>query len=321
MLVTDHFIFMSRAEFRPWLQTQKITRSITRLQVHHTYKPNYETRKDDQQLETMEAMRRYHMKDMGWREIGQNITTLEDGTIVISRGRGLNDTPAGIGYANTGAICVENVGNFDVADKTAKLDSMTAAHKASVIEVYAALADKLNLPVDTDHIVYHAWYTASGKWIGDYHPGVSSKPCPGRNWWGDGNTKGAANKRFLPDVRARLAEMRGVAPTKPPENASSTISEPPKPVQLTVNGAAIQTPETGRLFDGQAYGALAVMGGIFGVQIRWDNAQKQAFFNGKLIGSARIYEGRAYIPVRPIAEAYGGRVVWDGLGPKVDIRK
>lgn len=215
MLVSDHFILMSQAEFRPWLQRQKVTRPIDKLQVHHTYIPNYETRKGDTQLETMAAMRNYHM-GLGWRDIGQNITTLEDGTIVVSLGRGLNDTPAGIAGANVGALCIENVGNFDVADSKAKLDTMTAAHKASIIEVYAALAEKLNLPVDTDHVVYHAWYTASGQWLGDYWAGASSKPCPGRNWWGgDGNSRAAANKRFLPDIRARLAEMRGVAPVAP----------------------------------------------------------------------------------------------------------
>lgn len=323
MLVTDNFIFMSRAEFRPWLQLQKITRVITRLQVHHTYKPNYETRKDDTQLETMEAMRRYHMKNMGWKEIGQNITTLEDGTIVISRGRGLNDTPAGIGYANTGAICIENVGNFDAPviekGKLTKLDKITEAHRASVIEVYAALAEKLNLSVDTDHIVYHAWYTASGKWLGDYKVGSSSKPCPGQDWWGDGNTKAAANKRFLPNIQARLVEMRGLTPVNPPVVAPLPA---PKSIQLTVNGSAIRTPETGRIFDdGLVYGALSVMGGIFGVPIRWDNAAKAAYFNGKLIGSAKIYDGRAYIPVRIISEAYGAKVIWDGSGPKVDIQK
>jgi len=119
---------------------------------------------------------------------------------------------------------------------------------------------------------------------------------------------------------ADLAKSFAVA--EPAVPAPAATQAPPKAVQLTVNGSAIRTPETGRIFDdSQVYGALAVMGGIFGVPIRWDNDKKQAFFNGKLISSARIYNGRTYIPVRTIAEAYGAKVKWDGSGPVVDIIK
>lgn len=122
---------------------------------------------------------------------------------------------------------------------------------------------------------------------------------------------------------ARLyAELaREVAAVAPPTATPVPEAGLPKSVQIKVNGAAIRTPETGRLFGGQVYGALAVMGGIFGVPIKWDNETKEASFNGKVIESAQIYNGRAYIPVRTIAEAYGARVKWDGSGPIVDIIK
>ena len=36
-------LFEKTSEIGPWLKKQKVTRKITRLQVHHMYLPNYST--------------------------------------------------------------------------------------------------------------------------------------------------------------------------------------------------------------------------------------------------------------------------------------
>ncbi|MNO34246.1 N-acetylmuramoyl-L-alanine amidase [compost metagenome] len=204
-----YFLLLDCNEFRTWLTKQKLTRSIRRLQVHHTLSPNYTTRRvvggvaQQDHFKALEGMRDFHIKTNGWSATGQNITIFEDGKIAISLDRDLNSTPSGIAGANTEALCVEIIGNFDKGG-----DTMTDAQRVAVIHLYACLCDKLGITPDVTSIVYHAWYKADGTWLGDYAAGKSSKTCPGTTFWGDGNTRSAAIKRFIPDVAAELKRIK-----------------------------------------------------------------------------------------------------------------
>lgn len=208
MITKGNFLLLEPSEFKGWLDDQKITRSITKLQVHHTASPNYSTRQmvngvaQQDVWKCLEGMRTHHLS-LGWSGTGQNITVLEDGRIAISLDRDLNKTPAGIKGANTGALCVEIVGNFDAGG-----DTMTEAQKQAVLHLYACLALKLGLTVDSTHIVYHAWYTESGAWLGNYKKGESSKTCPGTNFFGAGNTMEAAGKNFYPALKAEIERIK-----------------------------------------------------------------------------------------------------------------
>lgn len=307
MQTTEHFLIMTREEFRPWLQKQAINRAISRLQVHHTWSPAYKDIKPGGELDRLKSMRNFHMNTNGWKEIGQNITTFPSGLIAISRGRDLNQIPAGIAGANTGAICIENLGNFDSGG-----DTLSDEHKATIVHLYAALAEKLRLPIDAEHLPYHAWYTSKGAWIGDYERGRSAKTCPGTNFFGAGNTRKAAEGSFLPAVRAEYARMTTGSVSFPTYGAAKPAAKPPAApdtIKVTHNGGAAVN---GLNYDGVVYAPLTSMGTIFGVPTRWDNAKKTAYFNNKPINSATIYDGRSYIPVRAIAEAYGATVDWDG---------
>lgn len=202
MKANSHFILLTRDEFRPWLQQQDIKRSITRLQVHHTWSPAYKDCQPGEEFKRLEAMRSFHMNTNGWRAIGQNITTFPNGLIGISLERNLNEVPAGIAGANTGALCIENIGNFDKGG-----DTLTVEQRDTIVHLYAALAEKLKLTIDTSHIVYHAWYTPSGQRLSDYTPGESSKTCPGTNFFGYGNTVTDAMKSFIPAVQAEYNRL------------------------------------------------------------------------------------------------------------------
>ncbi|MNN10068.1 N-acetylmuramoyl-L-alanine amidase [compost metagenome] len=199
---------MDRSEFRPWLAAQKISRTISKLQVHHTASPNYTTRRivngvaQQDHFEALEGMRNFHVNKNGWSATGQNITTFEDGKIAISLDRDLNSIPAGIAGANTGALCIENLGNFDNGG-----DTMTDAQRETIVHLYACLCEKLGITPGSSTLVYHAWYTATGAWMGDYEAGKSSKTCPGTAFWGDGNTKSAALKGFIPAVATELSKL------------------------------------------------------------------------------------------------------------------
>lgn len=206
-----NFLLMDISEFKRWLQSQTITRSINKLQVHHTAVPNYATRKVKTGVATaiqdhfvcLEGMRNYHVNVNKWSATGQNITVFEDGKVAISLDRDLNQTPAGISGANTGAICVEIIGNFDKGG-----DTMTQAQRSAVVHLYACLCERLKIVPSTNTIVYHAWYSASGVYLGDYIAGKSSKTCPGTNFMGVGNSIASAKNVFIPMIQTELKRLK-----------------------------------------------------------------------------------------------------------------
>lgn len=204
-----YFLLLDKSEFCEWLQKQDVTRSISKLQVHHTWKPNYITRKvvngigQQDTFTCLEGMRNTHLA-AGWAMTGQHITVLETGQIGISLDRTLNRIPAGIKGANSGGIAIEIVGNFDSGG-----DTMTTAQRQTVTHLYACLCDRFSIPINTDHIVYHSWYTAKGERLPDYMNSKSSKTCPGTSFWGLGNTIGSAEKGFLVDVQREYDHLKG----------------------------------------------------------------------------------------------------------------
>lgn len=208
---------MEKSEFRDWLKQQAITRPIQYLQVHHTYLPNYSTRKNQDPFKCLEGMRNSHLAS-GWAATGQNITVLENGQIAISLDRNLNRIPAGIKGYNNKSICIEIVADFNVGG-----DKITELQKESVVHLYACLAEKFDLPINTTHIVYHSWFTASGLRLKDYDYKLSSKSCPGTAFFGDGNTVAAANKNFIPQIKAEYERL--INPVVKDENQPMTDEE------------------------------------------------------------------------------------------------
>ena len=169
------FTLMSIEEFESWIAKLNVSRTIRLLQVHHTWSPAYSNFNGNNHFERQKAMKEYHMSK-GYVDIAQNLTIFPDGTIMT--GRSFNVAPAGIYGANTNGICVENFGNFDKG-----ADKMTQEHIDAIVRVYASMCRKFGLSPETD-IVYHAWYTASGTYLGDYNKSKSAKTCPGTNFFG-----------------------------------------------------------------------------------------------------------------------------------------
>lgn len=303
MKADNNFIVMDREEFRPWLKKQTVTREVTRLQVHHTWSPSYKDFKDGQEFQRLNAMRNYHL-GQGWNDIGQNITSFPNGKIGISIGRGLNVTPAGIKGANIGALCIENLGNFDRDG-----DTMTAEHKATIVHLYACLAEKYNLPIDTSHIVYHAWYTREGDRLSDYIPGKSSKTCPGIKFWGDGNTVAAAVKGFLPDVKAELDRILGKAP--------NIAQDKPQEVRVYYNG----NEKDGYTFNNRTYVGVKELGDFLGFTVGFNNTTKKAIVNGKELQETEIIGNQAYVQAVPLAKAFADKVTWIEETKKLFVKK
>ena len=244
--------FENANEFKNWLAGQKVTRTVTRLQVHHTGMPDYScfyksNGKTEDLLIRQNNIKSFHKNTNGWSDIAQHFLVGPNGHIVT--GRNLNSTPIGISGWNSKAICVEIYGNFDKGH-----DIMKQTQKDAVIMLYGELCKKFKLTPSTTTIRPHAWFTSSGTYLGDYYPSKSRKSCPGSAFMGFGNSKVAIENNFIPLIKSYING-----------NTQSTPTEPQKPTveaKPTTEGKYIvrylQT-----VLNSQ-YGARLVVDGLYG---------------------------------------------------------
>lgn len=244
----SHFILFDNIdEFAAWFEPLKVNRTIDILQVHHTWEPSYDNFKGNNHFDMLESMRNSHI-GRGFDDIAQNLTTFQDGKVAYSLFRSFDKAPAGIKGANARGVCVENIGNFNVGG-----DKLTDVQKHCIVRLYALMARKFHVPVDTDHVVYHHWYDLkTGERIPDdvvnknapeKIRGHETKTCPGTAFFGDSNTVIAAQRTFIPLVAAELKKlMKPSAPieiVKAPEDVTE-VNEL-KQWQQTMGEKAIDT--------------------------------------------------------------------------------
>ena len=228
MKTQNGFVMLESAkDVKEWLAKQKITRSITRLQVHHTFSPDYTTwEKTDKKVFSephfgrAKSLDDYGKKTWGYSDghghyTAQNFTVFPDGKIIVSRN--LNSKPIGIRGWNDGALCIEIYGNFDKGK-----DIMNASQKKAVIYLYGELCKRFNIPINTSHIRPHCHFTAGGTYLGKYNSSRSAKTCPGTNFWGVGCSTSGFNK-FLADVKAYV-------------NGKAPVEEKPKETKVNKEG-------------------------------------------------------------------------------------
>jgi hypothetical protein len=179
-----------------------VGRTILFLQQHHTYSPSYQHFDGGNHFHLQKNMKDYHVGTNGWMDIGQHFSIFPDGTILT--GRSLELTPACIYGNNSAAICIENVGFFDVGN-----DVMTQLQSDSIVRATAAICKKFGIPVSTDKIVYHHWFHLS---TGVRNNGTGgNKTCPGINFFG-GNKVTDCELNFLPLVRNAVTGSVSPAP-------------------------------------------------------------------------------------------------------------
>ena len=193
------------SEIKTYLDKQKVTRKITRLQVHHMDLPNYDTwEKTDKKVFSephfgrTQSLNDYVKKTWNYSDghgkyIAQHFNVFPDGK--ITTGRHLNSNPVGIKGWNTNAICIEIYGDFDKGK-----DKMTKAQKEAVIALYGELCKRFNIKPSTSTIRPHCWFTASGTYLGKYDSSKSAKTCPGTNFMGYGCSTTGFGK-FITDVK------------------------------------------------------------------------------------------------------------------------
>ncbi len=227
--------------FRDYIMNTRFSRKIWFLQNHHTWTPSYgHIRAGRDELFWLNSMRTTHTTVNKWSDIGQNITTFPSGKIAVCRP--INRIPAGIAGANTGAICIEHFGNFDVGG-----DVMTQLHRDTIIAVNAILCIKFNIVPSTPLMVYHHWFNGtrgerfSARMInsGEVQRRGLQKSCPGTNFFVEeyndfnGNTMLSAEANFYPLIRDCIAKLNNEQP--------SSVS-----MQVSASGLNVRTgPSTG----------------------------------------------------------------------------
>ena len=199
------FLKMTIAEFGPWIESQRIARTILTVQQHHTWSPSYVHFNGSNHFDRQASMRNHHVRNNGWNDIGQHFTTFPDGTILT--GRSLEASPACIYGANRDSICIEHFGDFDEGK-----DQMTNEQRDTAVKLTAALCLKFRLPINTFSIIYHHWFDLN---TGKRNNGTGgNKSCPGTNFFG-GNKVDDCQANFLPLVAAQIGDR----PTPRPPQA------------------------------------------------------------------------------------------------------
>jgi len=188
------FTKMTIQEFEDWINVIKLARTVLTVQQHHTLIPSYVQFKGTNHFEIQQNMKHHHVNANGWSDIGQHFSTFPDGTILT--GRSMEKTPACITGQNSNDICLEHVGNFDLGK-----DTMTSAHRDTILRMTAKLCSRFKLPVNTHSIVYHHWFNLSD---GNRNNGTkNNKSCPGANFFG-GNKVAHCETNFLPLISTLL---------------------------------------------------------------------------------------------------------------------
>jgi len=126
------------------------------LHVHHTSAPSHKDFNGDNYFILQENMRKFHIRERNWKDIGQHLTLFPDGLFVT--GRPFEQIPASIkgynGTVNKVPLAVEMLGNFNVA-----CDAFEGKQKNSIL----ALAK---------------YFYNKGKYI-RFHRENASTDCPG----------------------------------------------------------------------------------------------------------------------------------------------
>ena len=251
--------FDTEDEFKNWLKNKSVSRTVTKLQIHHTGSPSYSnffksngTHEDE--LVRQNNMKSFHVNSRGMSDIAQHFTVFPNGKIVT--GRSLNSNPAGITGWNTGAICVEIYGNFDKGQ-----DVMKSAQKRAVVMLYGELCKKFKLTPSTNTIRCHAWFTSGGTYLGDYYPAKSRKSCPGTAFMGFGNSKSAIANNFIPLVKNYISGGSTSASTSTSTSTSSIGVYRVNVDELNVRqGPGTSYPITTVVHKGEAYTIVSMSG-------------------------------------------------------------
>lgn len=79
------YILMTKEEFKNWLFNNKFNRKISIIQEHHTWSPSYKHFNGSNYFSLLKGMENYHINELGFINIAQNISIFPDGKVAVCR--------------------------------------------------------------------------------------------------------------------------------------------------------------------------------------------------------------------------------------------
>lgn len=149
---------LTLSEFKEEVARWRPKRTIRRVQVHHTYRPNHTDWKEAvlseggpaaAAMKLQDGMKRFHTQQRGWSDIGQHLSIMPDGLLVT--GRSWDRAPAGIAGWNTGSLMFEAVGDL----RKGKDWPIPTAQWRSIAGVCAEWLEKVDLEPDDKTVMFH----------------------------------------------------------------------------------------------------------------------------------------------------------------------
>ena len=101
MMENNSFLMFQPDEAKSFLTGHMPKRKIRLVQLHHTWSPEYKHFDGRNHATRQASMRQSHLA-RGFNDIAQHFTVFPDGLILT--GRSLEQNPAGIKGANSGAV-------------------------------------------------------------------------------------------------------------------------------------------------------------------------------------------------------------------------
>lgn len=136
-------------QFAQLLGIANLSRRITAVHLHHTWRPRH---RDFRGRSTIEAMRSYHMNTNKWSDIAQHLTIDPIGSLWT--GRNWNLPPASSsgqnGTSAAGPFMIEMVGDFDQGQ-----DPFDGAQRAAAVQVVAQILRRFELTADAGTVKFH----------------------------------------------------------------------------------------------------------------------------------------------------------------------
>lgn len=132
------------AAFAAEVAAYRWTRTVLRVDMHHTWYPAHA---DWRGAESVEGMWRFHIGERQFEDIAQHVSVAPDGGIWT--GRDWNKAPASVGCNMNGqAFMFEAIGNFDDGH-----DRLDGAQRAAVVAVIDIVQCQFCLPVQA--LLFH----------------------------------------------------------------------------------------------------------------------------------------------------------------------
>jgi hypothetical protein len=257
-MANPKYIVFDVEGFAKWLDSETVLRAISLIQNHHTWNPSYIDFKGNNHIQLLMSMEKAHI-ERGFFEIAQHITTFPDGAVAVCRA--FDKIPTGIKGANICAVCIENLGCFDLEH-----DNMTESQRKSIIRINALLCSKFFIYPSAQWIVYHHWYDVT---TGERKDGMGdTKTCPGSAFFGGNRVEDAVLNLFPQITQSIEKEHSGAPQIKPSELYQAQVA-------VDCLNVRAEPRSSGKLLRQLRKGAIVR---VFELQGAWSNISSTGTF-------------------------------------------